>query len=172
MNPHALAVKKRTSGISSSAAASRVKVMTPSETMQVTGGTLDEAVSLSFKRRFLKGAKQFFLVERQRACMSWVASASESGSPSGMVWNRKEGRPSRELGPWDFRSRLWLNSVFTKVIWKPLWWRILAIFSMGFTWPWAGKGMQTAWGFSVMAVGSILLVSHKSQLKLGWSMDI
>jgi hypothetical protein len=115
MNPQVLAVQKRTSGMPSSTAASRVKLMTQSETMQVTGGTLDEAVSLSFERRFVKGAKQFFLVETHRDAMSWVASTSESGRPSGMVSNRKEGRPSRELGPRDLRRRLWLNSVLTKV---------------------------------------------------------
>jgi hypothetical protein len=115
MNPHALAVQKRTLGMPSSAAASRVKVKPPSETMQVTGGTLDEAVSLSFERRFVKGARQFFLVDMHRDGMSWVASTSESGRPSGMVSNRKEGRPSRELGPRDLRRRLWLNSVLTKV---------------------------------------------------------
>ena len=72
MNPHALVVQKRTSGMPSSAAASRVKLMTPSETMQVTGGTWDEEVSFSFKRRFLKGAKQFFCVEAHRDDMCWV----------------------------------------------------------------------------------------------------
>ncbi|KAK7857952.1 hypothetical protein CFP56_015252 [Quercus suber] len=51
MNPHALVVQKRTLGTPSSAAASRVKLMTPSETMQVTGGTWEEEVSFSFKRR-------------------------------------------------------------------------------------------------------------------------
>jgi len=106
MNPHALAVQKRTSGMPSSAAASRVKLMIPSETMQVTGGTLDEDLSFSFERRFLKGAKQSFLVESHRDGTSWVASTSDSGRPSGMVSNRKEGRPSRELGPRDLRMRL------------------------------------------------------------------
>ena len=116
MNPHALVVQKRTSGMPSSAAASRVKLMAPSETMQVTGGTLDEAVSLSFERRLLNGAKQCFVVDSHRDGMSRVASTSESGRPSEMVSNRKEGRPSRELGPRDLRRRLWLNSVLTKVI--------------------------------------------------------
>jgi hypothetical protein len=67
-------------------------VMAPSETMQVTGGTLDEDVSFSFERRFLKGAKQCFLVESHMDAMSWVASTSDSVRPSGMVSNRKEGR--------------------------------------------------------------------------------
>ena len=87
MNPHALVVQKRTSGMPSSAAASRVKLMTPSETMQVTGGTWDEVVSFSFKRRFLKGAKQCFCVEAHRDGMCWVASISDSGRPSVMVLN-------------------------------------------------------------------------------------
>jgi hypothetical protein len=115
MNPHALVVQKITSGMLISAAASRVKVMQPSEIMQVTGGTLDEAVSLSFERRLVKGAKQCFVVDSHRDGGSWVASTSESGRPSGMVSNRKEGRPSRELGPRDLRRRLWLNSVLTNV---------------------------------------------------------
>lgn len=116
MKPQALVVQKITSGTPSSAAASRVKLMTPSETMQETGGTLDEEVSFSFRRRFLKGVKQCFFVDSHRDGMSWVASASDSGRPSGIVANRKEGRPSRELGPRDFRRRLWLNSELTKVI--------------------------------------------------------
>jgi hypothetical protein len=116
MNPHALAVQKITSGMPSSVAASRVKLMAPSETTQVTGGKLEEAVSFSLERRFVKGARQCFFVEWHREGMSWVASASDSGRPSGMVSNRKEGRPSRELGPRDLRRRLLLNSVLTKVI--------------------------------------------------------
>lgn len=95
--------------------------MMQSETMQVTGGTLEEEVLLSLDRRSLKGDKQFFLVESQRDGTCWVESASEGGSPSGIVSNRKVGRPLRESGPLDFMRRRWLNSVLTKVIWKPLW---------------------------------------------------
>ena len=84
MNPHALVVQKRTLGMPSSAAASRVKLITPSETIQVTGGTLDEVVSFSFERMFLKGTKQCFLVDSHRAGMSWVASiSSDSFGTSG-----------------------------------------------------------------------------------------
>ena len=66
MNPHALVVQNRTSGMPSSTAASRVKLMTPSEIMQLTGGTLEELVSFSLERRLLKGAKQWFLEETHR----------------------------------------------------------------------------------------------------------
>ena len=83
MKPQALVVQKRTSGTPSSSAASRVKLMAPSETMQVTGGTFGEESRL--ERSFLNGAKQFFLEESHREGMSWVASTSEGGRPSGIV---------------------------------------------------------------------------------------
>ncbi|KAK7857947.1 hypothetical protein CFP56_015254 [Quercus suber] len=60
MNPHALVVQKRTSGMPSLAAASRVKLMTPSETMQVTGGTWEEEL-LRLCGKFLQG--QFLVSE-------------------------------------------------------------------------------------------------------------
>lgn len=121
MKPHALVVQKRTSGTPSSCAASSVKLMTPSETMQVTGGTVP-GEQFSLVRRSLKGAKQFFLVEEQREGMFCVVSTFDvGGRPSGIVSNLNELRPLREWGPPDFSRRLWLNSVFTKVMWKPLW---------------------------------------------------
>ncbi|CAN6573973.1 unnamed protein product [Malus baccata var. baccata] len=93
--------------------------MKPSETMQVTGGLVDVdmASPLSLMSSSRKGAKKFcFLIESQSNRTSWVVSASESGRPSGMALNWKSGKPSRELGPEDFRKRLWLNSELTNVI--------------------------------------------------------
>lgn len=105
MKPQALVVQKNTSGMPSSSAALRVKLMIPSETMQVTGGTLDEEVSLSLARRSRKGARQLLWVEAQGGGTFWVASISDGGRPSGMVSNWKEGIPRRELGPLDFSRR-------------------------------------------------------------------
>ncbi|PQQ17333.1 hypothetical protein Pyn_21394 [Prunus yedoensis var. nudiflora] len=86
----------------------------PSETTQVTGGTLF-AVSLSFTRSSRNGAtSNKFLNDSQTKVESWVASSSDSGRQSGMVSNPKSSRPSRELGPRDLRKRLWLNSALTK----------------------------------------------------------
>lgn len=88
--------------------------MTPSETIQETGGISGDWLSL--ERRAVKGGKQVLRVDSHRVGMSCVASTSDSGRPSGMVSKRKEGRPFRESGPRDFRRRLWLKSVFTKVM--------------------------------------------------------
>ncbi|MFS8006421.1 hypothetical protein Hanom_Chr14g01248991 [Helianthus anomalus] len=63
-----------------------------------------------------------------------------------MVSKRKEGRPHMTLEPSDLRRRWWLNSVLTKVIRKPLEWRILASFSIGLICPCAGKDMTNACG--------------------------
>ena len=118
MNPQALVVQKRTLGIPSSWDASRVKLMTPSETMAVIGGIFLEQLSLEI--RLLNGAKQFFIVDAHREGMSWVASSTfvVGGRPSGIVSNLKEWRALGESGvvPQDLRRRFWLNSVFTKVI--------------------------------------------------------
>lgn len=134
MKAQALVVQKITPGIPSSWAASRLKFMMPSETTQVTGGEFGE--ELSFERRPLKGCKQCFLMDWQRDGICWAATlASAGGRPSGIILKRKVGRPLRELGPWDLSRRLWINSVLTKVIWKPLKWRSLASFSIGFMWP-------------------------------------
>ncbi|KAF3957627.1 hypothetical protein CMV_017378 [Castanea mollissima] len=57
--------------------------------MQVTKGTSEDELSLSTSS--LKGTKQFFLVESHSAGISWVASRSDSGNPSGIVSNRKSG---------------------------------------------------------------------------------
>ncbi|KAJ4965151.1 hypothetical protein NE237_017000 [Protea cynaroides] len=60
-----------------------------------------------------------------------IASARDGGSPSGIVSNWKSGKPLREPGPLELRSRPWLNSVLSKVMWMPLWWRSFANLSMG-----------------------------------------
>ncbi|ONH90025.1 hypothetical protein PRUPE_8G030700 [Prunus persica] len=68
MNPIAAIVKNSATGIPSSSAAVMLKVMKPSETMQVTGGLLillEVAMSWSFKRRLRNTAKKFFLMESQ-----------------------------------------------------------------------------------------------------------
>ncbi|KAK6773203.1 hypothetical protein RDI58_028441 [Solanum bulbocastanum] len=115
--PQALVVQNRTSGTPISSAAAKVKLMIPSETMHVTGGMFDVLlVSLSFASRSLKGAKQVSVVDLHREGMSCVASASQVGSPSGIVSNWNDERPSSEWGPRDLRRRLWLNSVLTKVM--------------------------------------------------------
>ena len=113
--PHALVVQNKTSGIRSSFAASRVKLMTPSETMHDTVGVGEEG-SLSFVIRSRKGGRQFFGMESQREGMSWVASSSVGGRPSGMDSKRKFGRLSREEMAPDLRRRLWLKWVLTKVM--------------------------------------------------------
>lgn len=161
MKPQALIVQKSTIGTPSSFAALTVNDMFPSETTQLTGGTWTELLLLSLESRFRNGSKQFFLVDSQRDGMSCVASAFWSGSlggrPSGIDSKRKSGKPSREFGPRDLSRRLRLYSVWTKVMWKPLWWRSLANFSIGFMWPCAGHGIHTAWGlFGVCGVNSIL----------------
>ncbi len=92
-----------------------VNALKPSEIIQVTGGLL-EVATLSFTRKSENGVKKFFIAESQREGMSWVAFESDGGRPSGMVLNWKSGKPSKELGPQDFRKRWWLNSVFTKVM--------------------------------------------------------
>nr|GLL48094.1 hypothetical protein PanWU01x14_244710 [Ipomoea trifida] len=97
-----------------SSAAERVKLMTPSETIHDTGGTLDTAVLLSLVSRSLKGPRHVVVVDSHSAGTSWVASASEGGRPSGMASKRKDGKPLRESWPLDLRRRLWLNSVLTK----------------------------------------------------------
>uniref|UniRef100_A0A7C9CQQ6 Uncharacterized protein n=1 Tax=Opuntia streptacantha TaxID=393608 RepID=A0A7C9CQQ6_OPUST len=116
-------------GTPNSPAASTVKDMVVSDTMQLTGGPPER---LRRRRRSRKGPRQLSSMERERDRMSWVASASVMGRPSGMVSKRKEGRPSSAVGPWVRRRRLRLNSVWTKVMWKPRAWRILASFSVGF----------------------------------------
>jgi len=156
MNPHALVVQNSTSGTPNSSAASTVKLITPSETMQVTGGASE---LLTLARRFLKWGRQVLLVDSQREGISWVTSTSYSGRPSGMVSKRNEGRPLREEAPLDLRRRLWLYSVLTKVMWKPLKWRSFASFSIGFMWPCAGYGMHTAWGLFAVPKEPIFVFS-------------
>lgn len=87
MKPEALGVQKRSTGIPSSWPASRVKLMTPSDTMQVTGGILFSEEELSFERSSLKGAKQFFFMDSHKDGMCWVEFASVGGRPSGIVSN-------------------------------------------------------------------------------------
>jgi hypothetical protein len=53
--------------------------------------------------------------------------------------------PSSAAAPREARRRRWLNSVLTKVTWKPRAWSSLASFSIGVTWPCAGYGTITAW---------------------------
>ncbi|GLT26070.1 hypothetical protein SLA2020_011570 [Shorea laevis] len=120
--------------------------MIPTETIRETRG--QPSVELSLARRFRNGTKQFLLVDSQKAGTSCWPSISGGGRPSGMVSNWKCGKLSRATAPVEYLSRRpWLNAVLTKVMWKPLKWRSLASFIVGFTWPWAGNGMQTAWGF-------------------------
>ena len=136
------------------------KLITPSDTMQVTVGTCGEEFNLATRSK--NGAKQFFRTESHRAGTSCVASRSEGGSPSGMVLNRKSGRPLTESGPLDLIKRLWLNSVLTKVMWKPLECKSLANCIMGLTWPCDGYGTQTAWG---LLVSTEIILRKQRELK-------
>ena len=70
MTPQALVVHNRTSGIPNFSAALRVKLMTPSDTIHVTGGTPEADESLSLEMRLLKGARQWIGVYLQRAGIS------------------------------------------------------------------------------------------------------
>ena len=85
MKLQALGVQKITHGIPNLSAASRVKDMQPSATIQVTGGTFEDEVLLSLEMRLQSGSRQAFVVDSARAMMSWLTSASTGGSPSVMV---------------------------------------------------------------------------------------
>ena len=83
--PQPLGAQKSTHGIPNLSAASRVKDKQPSETIEVTGGTFEDEVSLSLEMRLQSGNRQVFMVDLTREGMSWLTSASDSGRPSGMV---------------------------------------------------------------------------------------
>lgn len=143
IKPQAEAVQNCTSGMPNSSATFLPKPIIPSNTMQLTGGRAE----LSLITSSLKGTGQCFLVDSHSARASWVASRSDGGIPSGIVSNWKSGRPFTWSGPLDRIKRLWLNSVLTKVMWKPLECRSLDKFIMGITCPCVGYGTHTAWGF-------------------------
>ncbi|KAF4366708.1 hypothetical protein F8388_020070 [Cannabis sativa] len=86
MKLQAEAVHSTTSGIPNSRAASIPKVIIPSVTIQVTGGTSQQLLSLC--KSFLNGPKQFFLVESHNDGISWVASRSDGGKPSADISRR------------------------------------------------------------------------------------
>lgn len=67
MKPQAEAVQNWNSGIPSNRPASMPKLITPSETMHLTGGTSEE-FNLAISSN--NGAKQLFLVESNNAGMS------------------------------------------------------------------------------------------------------
>jgi len=102
---------------------------------------------------------------------SCVASASDSGRPSGMVAKRNPVRPATAAAPRERTRRRWLYSVLTKVTRKPLAWRILASFSIGVMWPCAGNGTQTACGFwlagrvAALMFAFLLATGHLGQWK-------
>lgn len=148
-NVLALAGWKRRIGSESSSAASIVKVMAQSETRQVTGGT-SQAVAewLSLERRSRNGGSNFSLIDSQRETTWWVASRLSSllgGTPSRML--SKQKKSSRALRPLDLSKSLWLCSVWTKVMWKPLRWSSFASLNNGLIWPCMGNGENTACGF-------------------------
>lgn len=120
MKPQALVVQKHANGTPISSAALRENDMEPSEMTQLTGGAtrplIIELPSFSSAISFRRGSRQCFLVESQRDGMSCAESVSVGGRPSGIAAKRKPGKPSRDLGPLDLRRRLWLYSVFTKVM--------------------------------------------------------
>ena len=145
----AVIVKNITIGIPSSQVMVMVNGMKLSEIMQVTGGMFEVAL-LSFERRSENGAKKFCKMETQREVMSWVTLRLDGGRLSRMVSNRKSDKPSKKMGPLDFRKCWWLNSVLTKIMWKPLWWRSFENFSIAFMWLWIRYGIQTAWGLHIL----------------------
>ena len=71
--------------------------------MQVGGGLL------RLSRRSENGGNMLLAMESQREKKLWVASGSEGGRPSGMVWNRKSGKPSKAPAPMDLMKRRWLK---------------------------------------------------------------
>ena len=62
-----------------------MKDIQPLETIEVTGGTFEDEVSLSLEMRLQSGSRQVFMVDLTREGMSWLTSASDGGRPSGMV---------------------------------------------------------------------------------------
>ncbi|KAI8526549.1 hypothetical protein RHMOL_Rhmol12G0005300 [Rhododendron molle] len=89
MKPQADRVKNSMTGIPSSSPAVMVKLINPSETIQVTGGTSDaEALLLLIlETRLRNGARAFFPMDSQREGISWVALAIRRRQP---IWNRFE----------------------------------------------------------------------------------
>jgi len=162
INEQAEAVQNWTSGTPISLAASIAKLITPSETMHVTRGT--SGFEFSLRSKPTNGAKQFFRVESHSFGISCIASRSDGGSPSRMVSNWKSVKLLTDSGPWDLIKCLWLNSVFTKVTWKPREWRSLDSCIMGVIWPCAGNGTQTAWGFFVVSTAAKVPISIFKQL--------
>jgi len=79
MSPQAFIVQKMTSWDAGSLTAIKVKFMSSSETMKVTG---------------TKWIKKHVLL-RESHGVSSVASTSDSGRPSGIVSKRKEGKSLR-----------------------------------------------------------------------------
>ena len=63
--------------------------MKPFAIMQVSEGLFEAIAVLSLRRMFENGAKKFFIIDSQRAPMSWVALESEEGRLFGMVLNWK-----------------------------------------------------------------------------------
>ncbi|BAS88545.1 Os04g0314201 [Oryza sativa Japonica Group] len=122
--------------------------MRPSATRQVTGGDPD-AGSLSLDSSARRWPRQFVMVDWHSAGMSCVASSCSpdiAGSPSGMAAKTKPGTPSSAAAPREARRRRWLNSVLTRVTWKPRAWSSLARCSVGVMSPCDGYGTHTACG--------------------------
>ncbi|PKI47417.1 hypothetical protein CRG98_032252 [Punica granatum] len=91
------------------------------------------------------GAPMKDLADSHRETTSCVALACDGRSPAGIAtnWN-PAGRSPRNLGPSALSMRLWLNSVLTKVMQRPLWWRSVTSLSIAPMWLWAGTAKQTA----------------------------
>ena len=106
ITPHADRVKETTAGTRSSSAALMANGMKPSETIQVTGGVLEDKLLLSLAMRSRKGVKKFVTTAFQREILSWLASVSEGERPSGMVSKQKSGEASKASEPLDFKKRL------------------------------------------------------------------
>jgi len=146
IKPQAEAVQNCCSATFNSLATFPANPISPSYIIEVTKGTSSEL--LSFFTSSFRGSKQCLLVASHSAAMLCVASFSDGGNPSGMVSNWKPGCPLTKSSPRDLTKRLWLNSVFTKVMWKPEQRRSLLSCMKGITWPCAGNGTHTTWRFS------------------------
>lgn len=98
IKPQAPAGQNTTPGMPRSSAISNVKVIVPSETMEVTRGSFDE--QLSFVIRSRNGAPHFSIADSQIARMSCIGgSPSKASSHRIRFWSEGLPRSWRNPGP-------------------------------------------------------------------------